>query len=84
MTANLQLAAPVLALVSFVFVCIGIAPSLRKSRIYNFLCGELGLFTAIAYVCLAVLVGGSYPIWCTLWIITSSTKFAHAAFVATE
>ena len=81
----LKVAAPLMAMVSMVLVITGLIPSLRRSKVFNFLCGESSFVTAIAYGGLAVLVASSFaPFGLGLWFIIGSVKFAHATFRATE
>jgi len=79
----LKVAAPLMALVSLVLVVAGLIPSIRRSKVFNFLCGESSFVTAIAYGGLAVLGASSFAPF-GLWFITGSVKFAHATFLATE
>ncbi|MBI4021931.1 MAG: hypothetical protein HY372_01095 [Candidatus Andersenbacteria bacterium] len=81
----LKVAAPVMTLVSMVLMLAGLIPSLHRSKVYHFLCGESSFVTAIAYGGLAVLGASSFaPFVLGLWFITGSVKFAHATFIATE
>ena len=81
----LKVATPLMALVGMVLIVAGIIPSLNRSKVFNFLCGEYSFVTAIAYGGLAVLGASSFdPFGLALWFIVGSVKFAHATFLATE
>ena len=81
MTQFLQIAAPLMAIVSMVLVLTGLVPSLRQSKAFNFLCGEFAFVTAVAYGALAVLgVSWFAPFGVAAWFFTGSLKFAHSAW----
>jgi hypothetical protein len=83
MTEFLQVAAPVMALVSLVLIVTGIIPSLRQTKAMHFLCGESSFVTAIAYGALAVLGVSSFaPFGAAIWFVTGSVEFAHATWLA--
>ena len=83
MNEFVQIAAPVMAIVSFVLVTVGFFPSLGKSKAFQFLCGESSFVTVGLYAALVV-VGTSWfaPFGVALWFVTGSVKFAHAAWLA--
>ena len=86
MVEFLKVATPLMAIVSMCLVLAGLVPSLRRSKAFNFLCGESSFVTAMAYGSLA----GSaesvsfYNLMAVLWFIAATIKFAHATFVAAE
>ena len=81
----LQVAAPLMTFVSTVLMFVGFTPSLRRSKMYYFLCGESSFVTAIAYGCQAVLGATSFaPFGLGLWFIMGSLEFVYATFLATE
>ena len=83
MVEFLKVATPLMAIVSMCLVLAGLVPSLRRSKAFNFLCGESSFVTAMAYGSLA----GSaesvsfYNLMAVLWFIASSVKFAHSAWL---
>lgn len=81
MNEFVEIAAPVMAIVSFALVMAGFFPSVRRSKAFEFLCGESAFVTMGLYAALVV-VGTSWfaPLGVALWFVTGSVKFVHAAW----
>jgi len=82
MTDFLQIEAPLVAFVGFVFIMAGLIPPLREAKAFHFLCGELSFIAAISYAALTVLGVSSFaPYGAALWFVTGSGKFAQATWL---
>ncbi|MEK9180384.1 MAG: hypothetical protein AAB897_03155 [Patescibacteria group bacterium] len=79
-----KVAAPLLAIVSFVLICLGFT-KLGKMKVFRFTLGEIALVTAIAYAFQTALAVSAFaPFGIAIWFAISSMNFAQATWLATE
>jgi hypothetical protein len=83
--AFLKVATPMMSFVSMVLVCVGLIPSLLRSKLFLFVSGEVMFVTAIFFGCQAI-VGAtpfaSYGV--ATWFVIGSIKFGQATFMADQ
>lgn len=79
-----KVAAPMLAIVSFVLICVGFT-SLGEKRVFRFTLGEIALVTAIAYAFQTALAVSLFaPFGMVIWFAIGSMNFAQATWLAAE
>ena len=79
-----KVAAPLLAIVSFVLICLGFT-KLGKMKVFRFTLGEIALVTAIAYAFQTALAVSAFaPFGIAVWFAVSSINFAQATWLANE
>jgi len=79
-----KVAAPLLAIVSFVLICLGFT-KLGKMKVFRFSLGEIALVTAVAYAFqTAFAVSAFAPYGIAIWFFVGSFNFAQATWLANE
>jgi len=79
-----KVAAPVLAMVSFVLIYLGFT-KLGKMKVYRFTLGEIALVTAVAYAFQTAFAVSSFaPYGIAIWFFIGSLNFAQATWLATH
>lgn len=79
-----KVAAPLLAIVSFVLICLSLT-KLGEMKVFRFVLGEITFVTAIAYAFqTAFAVNAFAPFSIAIWFAISSMNFAWATWFTTE
>ena len=79
-----KVAAPVLAMVSFILICVGFT-KLGKMKVFRFTLGEIALITAFDYAFQTAFAVSSFaPFGMAIWFAIASMNFAQATWLTTE
>ena len=79
-----KVAAPLLAFVGFVLICLGFT-KLGRMKVFRFTLGEIAFVTAIAYAFQAAFAVSAFaPSGIAIWFSIGSFNFAQATWLAAE